>query len=67
MTFDDDDFSPITPAEIRQGRKELGLSVEELEQLIGADPAAVEAWEAGTEDCPLPGALKFALEYFKAR
>lgn len=57
----------ITPAEIRAGRDQVGLTQEQLAGLIGSNTSTVHRWEAGTVPCGLPGAVKYALEYFKIR
>lgn len=47
------DPSPITPDELREGLKELGLSYAELATMIGVTKTTVSNWARGV--CPLEG------------
>ncbi len=68
MDIDLNDLSPdITPAQIREGRQEAGLTQEQLAGVIGCSANSVYRWEAGASPCELPGAVKYALEYLKLR
>lgn len=50
----------LTPQELKQARKSLGLSAEGLARLVGvASGRTVRRWEAGGQDIPGPVVVLF--------
>lgn len=41
---------PLTPAELRDSRTKLGLSIAQMSLLLGVSPTTLEAWESGRRD-----------------
>lgn len=67
MTFDADLSPAIMPDEIRAAREELGWTQRQLGDVLGVDHTTVSRWELGAIPCGIPGAVKYALEYFRLR
>lgn len=55
----------MTPTDLRQQRKSLGLSQEALATLLGCHKQAVYYWETGKR--PIPQMLELAMQAIKQR
>ncbi len=51
----------MTPADLRQIRKQLGLNQAELAARLGRHPQTISKWERGAEPLPDTGELRLAL------
>jgi transcriptional regulator with XRE-family HTH domain len=55
----------IAGQEIRDAREELGLTQQQLADLLGVAGLSVSRWELGASFPDAPGAVRMALEYLK--
>lgn len=47
---------PLTPAELRIAREQLGLTGDHMAKLLGVNPRTVRSWEQGRD--PIPGRIR---------
>lgn len=51
----------MTPAELKEARRKLGLSTNKLGEAMGVDARTIRRWEAG--DRSIPGPVQVAVAY----
>ena len=57
----------MTPDELRQMRRELGLSQTQLALIVGVHPNTVACWERGDKPIGNPEMLRLALDQVRTR
>lgn len=50
------DEDPLTPAELRTAREQLGLTGDHLAKMLGVNPRTLRSWEQGRD--PIPGRIR---------
>lgn len=59
--------APLTGAEVRFLRKNLGISARKWAEMIGVDPATLSRWESGGQKCSASLDLLVRLLYLRQR
>ena len=55
----------ISGQEIHEARTKLGLSPDELAQVLDVSTVALLSWESGEDSPEAPGAVKYSIEYLR--
>lgn len=58
------DEDPLTPAEVRTAREQLGLTGDHMAKLLGVNPRTLRSWEQGRD--PVPGRIRLEIAEMKA-